>query len=170
VFPWQIFIYHELITFFKKFSTGSLFPNKTPIFHYEHALRSRYSETDQMGYVYYGRYLEYFEVARTEMIRSLGLSYRELEQKGIMLPVVESHIKYKAPLFYDDQINIHVYLFEKPVVRMETYYKMFTPRMDTPHATGKVSLCFVNEKSRKPCRAPKIFLNQLSAFIKNNKT
>jgi acyl-CoA thioester hydrolase len=158
------------LRFLKNLVLVSLFPKNPPILHYKHALRSRYSETDQMGYVYYGRYLEYFEVARTEMIRSLGLSYRELEQKGIMLPVVESHIKYKAPLFYDDQIKIHVYLFEKPVVRMETYYKMFTPRLETLHAAGKVSLCFVNERSRKPCRAPKIFLNQLSAFIKNNKT
>ncbi len=123
-----------------------------------------------MGYVYYGRYLEYFEVARTEMMRSLGISYRELEERGIMLPVIESHINYKAPLFYDDQITIHVSLYEEPAVKLETYYKMFTHRKDTLHATGKVSLCFMNEKSRKPCRAPKIFLDRLSASLKANKS
>lgn len=121
-----------------------------------------------MGYVYYGRYLEYFEVARTEMIRSLGISYRDLENIGIMLPVVESHIKYKAPLFYDDQITIHVYLFDEPSVKLETYYKIYTHRGSKVHATGKVVLCFMNEKRRKPCRAPKIFLDQLSASLKTD--
>jgi acyl-CoA thioester hydrolase len=149
--------------------SGSLFPNKTPLYQCKHTLRSRYSETDQMGYVYYGRYLEYFEVARTEMIRSLGITYRELEQQGFMLPVVETHIKYKAPLFYDDKIDIHVFLFERPAVKLETYYKLYTNREDILHAIGKVSLCFMNEKSRKPCRAPKIFLDRLSASVKDNK-
>lgn len=138
-----------------------MFPSKDSIYHYKHQLRSRYGETDQMGYVYYGRYLEYFEVARTEMIRSLGISYRELEEQGVILPVVEANIKYKAPLFYDDLISIHVYLFDQPAVKLETYYKMFTRRKDKLHAEGKVTLCFMNEKKRKPCRAPKAFTENL---------
>lgn len=71
------------------------FPDREPLIEYTHKLRSRYGETDKMGYVYYGRYLEYFEVARTEMIRSFGLSYRELEENGVMLPVIHSELEYK---------------------------------------------------------------------------
>jgi acyl-CoA thioester hydrolase len=85
-----------------------------------------------------------------------------------MLPVVESHIKYKEPIFYDDEIAIHVYLFEKPNVRLKTYYKVFTNRSDKLHAFGKVILCFMDEQSRKPCRGPAVFLDRLSA-LKINK-
>jgi len=142
-------------------------PDKAPLFSFEHTLRSRYSETDKMGYVYYGRYLEYFEVARTEMIRSMGISYRQLEDKGIMLPVVESHIKYKAPLFYDDQILIKVFIVNTPAVKLETYYKMFTDRSEKLHATGKVVLCFMKEENRKPCYAPELFMKRWSKIVKS---
>lgn len=142
-----------------------MIPEKTPIHSYEHVMRSRYSETDRMGYVYYGRYLEYFEVARTEMIRSAGISYREMEEQGVMLPVVESHVKYKAPLLYDDEIVVKVNLYKMPAVKLETYYEMFTRRSDKLHALGKVVLCFMDRESRKPCRAPQTFLNELSKFM-----
>lgn len=138
-----------------------MIPDKPPLYTFSHTLRSRYSETDQMGYVYYGRYLEYFEVARTEMIRSVGFPYRKLEEQGIMLPVVESHVKYKAPLFYDDEITIQIQLFDMPAVKLETYYKMFTHRSDQLHAAGKVALCFMDGMTRKPCRAPESFLSRL---------
>jgi acyl-CoA thioester hydrolase len=129
-------------------------------------MRSRYSETDKMGYVYYARYLEYFEVARTEMIRSIGISYRQLEEEaGVMLPVVESHIEYKSPLFYDDQIFIHVYMFEVPSVKLKTYYEMYSTRSDQLHASGKVTLCFMDEKNRRPCRAPQLFSDKFTAAL-----
>lgn len=143
-----------------------MIPEKSPIFSYEHTMRSRYSETDRMGYVYYGRYLEYFEVARTEMIRSAGISYRELEERGVMLPVVESHVKYKAPLLYDDEVEIRVNLYELPTVKLETYYEMFTRRSQKLHAEGKVILCFMDEETRKPCRAPADFTNELTKAVK----
>jgi acyl-CoA thioester hydrolase len=82
------------------------FPDGLPILSFEHRLRSRYSETDKMGYVYYGRYLEYFEEARTEMIRSMGVRYSTMEKDGIMLPVIHSEIDYKHPLYYDEEILI----------------------------------------------------------------
>jgi acyl-CoA thioester hydrolase len=142
-------------------------PDKSPIYTFTHELRSRYSETDKMGYVYYGRYLEYFEVARTEMIRSLGFPYQKLEEQGILLPVVESHVDYKAPLYYDDLIKIDVMVYDVPMVKLETYYKMYTQRGEGLHATGKVSLCFMNEENRKPCRAPQVFLDCLSEKVEN---
>lgn len=143
-----------------------MIPNSTPIYSYSHKLRSRYGETDQMGYVYYGRYLEYFEVARTEMIRSLGMPYTALEEKGIMLPVVHTEVDYKAPIYYDELMNIKVHLFTVPTVKLETYYEIYTDRSEKPHALGKVTLCFMKEENRKPCRAPENFLDSLSA-VKN---
>lgn len=82
-----------------------------------------------------------------------------------MLPVVESHVKYKAPLLYDDEIQVQIQLFDKPAVKLETYYKMFTARTDQLHAVGKVVLCFMNEETRKPCPAPQQFLDQLEKKI-----
>ena len=119
-----------------------------------------------MGFVYYAHYLAYFEVARTEMIRSTGYPYRKLEDQGVMLPVVEAQVQYKAPLFYDDEIEIKVHLYDMPSVKLETYYEMVTPRREAPHARGKVILCFMNEQNRKPCRAPQPFLNSLAKKIK----
>ena len=119
-----------------------------------------------MGYVYYGRYLEYFEVARTEMIRSIGVPYSTLEDQGVMLPVVESQVQYKAPILYDEKIFINVLMYETPAVKLETFYKMYTQRTNKVHAQGKVILCFMNEETRKPCRAPADFLQKFAAAIK----
>jgi len=137
------------------------FPEKDPVLRYNHMLRSRYGETDQMGYVYYGRYLEFFEVARTEMIRSLEFSYKKLEEEGVMLPVIYSQIEYKSPIFYDEEMKIEVSVFDKPLVRLETFYRVFTERNNTPHILGQVNLCFTDSKTRRPCKAPEHFLMHL---------
>ena len=136
-------------------------PENDPVLQYIHTLRSRYGETDQMGYVYYGRYLEYFEVARTEMIRSLGFSYKKLEEQGVMLPVIYSQIEYKLPVFYDEEMKIEVSIFEKPLVRLETFYRVFTERSDSPNILGQVNLCFTDSQTRRPCKAPDHFLMHL---------
>jgi acyl-CoA thioester hydrolase len=142
-----------------------VFPEQDPIYNYTHQLRSRYGETDQMGYVYYGRYLEYFEESRTEMIRSLGFPYSKLEENGVMLPVIHTSVDYKAPIYYDELMSIKVVLFEIPSVRLHTYYKVFTERQEKPHVLGKVELCFMKEETRKPCRAPIEFVDNLSSVI-----
>lgn len=142
-----------------------MFPEKEPIYSYTHQLRSRYGETDQMGYVYYGRYLEYFEEARTEMIRSLGFPYTRLEENGVMLPVIHTQVDYKAPIFYDELMDIEVILFDVPTVRLETFYQVFTDRRQQPHILGKVELCFMKEDGRKPCRAPADFIANLTEAI-----
>jgi len=142
-----------------------VFPDKDPIYAYTHQLRSRYGETDKMGYVYYGRYLEYFEEARTEMIRSLGFPYTRLEENGIMLPVVHTEVDYKAPIFYDELMRISVTLFDIPAVKLETYYEVYTDRRESPHILGKVILCFMNEDNRRPCRAPADFVDNLRSSI-----
>ena len=75
-------------------------------FQYDTKIRVRYAEADRMGYVYYGNYATYFESARTEMLRSLGFSYKDWEDNGIILPVREMHIRYRNPAFYDDLLTI----------------------------------------------------------------
>jgi acyl-CoA thioester hydrolase len=118
-----------------------------------------------MGYVYYGRYLEYFEVARTEMIRSFGLSYRELEDEGVMLPVIHSELDYKIPVYYDVEMNITVFVFDVPGVRLQTFYKVGTAGSENVHVVGEVSLCFMDAETRRPCRAPSSFLDQITQHI-----
>jgi acyl-CoA thioester hydrolase len=114
-----------------------------------------------MGYVYYGRYLEYFEVARTEMIRAFGFSYRELEESGVMLPVIHSEIEYKAPILYDEEMLIKVMVFKEPAVSLETFYEITTTESKKIHVRGEVTLCFAHSDTRKPCRAPNTFIRSM---------
>ena len=114
-----------------------------------------------MGYVYYARYLEYFEVARTEMVRDLGISYREMEDSGIMLPVIHAELEYKNPIFYDEEIEIEVLIYEMPSVRLRTFYRVKTSQSDQVHVFGEVSLCFMNAESRRPVKAPEGFISNL---------
>ena len=129
-------------------------------------MRSRYGETDRMGYVYYGRYLEYFEAARTELIRSCGFTYREMEEAGVMLPVIHSEIEYKTPVLYDEQMHIKVMIFERPQVRLQTFYEVRTQSSDSVHAFGEVTLVFMDSESRRPRKAPDEFLNGIEQLIK----
>lgn len=138
-----------------------MLPDKSPGYTYSHEMRSRYGETDKMGYVYYGHYLGYFEEARTEMIRSLGIPYSQLEDEGFMLPVVHAQIDYKAPVHYDELMQVKVHLYDLPSVKLETYYEVYTGRREDAHVTGQVTLCFMDKTSRKPCRAPKHFVDKI---------
>src|SRR3954467_12141196 len=89
-------------------------------------IRVRYGETDQMGYVYYGVYAQYYEVGRVEAMRLLGFSYKEVEARGILLPVVDFTINYKKPAFYDDEITLITYVKEKPEgVKLSFDYECF---------------------------------------------
>lgn len=141
------------------------FPDKPPIIEYTHRLRSRYGETDRMGYAYYGRYLEYFEVARTEMIRSYGLSYREMEDSGVMLPVIHAELEYKIPITYDEEMHIKVMVYDMPSVRLQTFYEVRTSESDNVHVFGEVSLCFMDRETRKPLRAPASFLKGIKGQL-----
>ena len=91
---------------------------------FETKLRVRYSETDQMGYVYYGNYASYFEVARVDMLRSIDLSYKAMEESGIMMPVLELKSKYIKPAFYDDLLTVKVIIREIPQTRILFNYEI----------------------------------------------
>lgn len=124
-------------------------------------IRVRYAETDQMGYVYYGNYAQYFEVARVELFRSIGLSYRELEEMGVMMPVLSLESKYFHPARYDDLLKIETEIPEIPEgVRIVFKYKVSNETGLLIHQ-GKTELVFVNMEKNRPCKAPEILKKAL---------
>ena len=129
-------------------------------FQFDTKIRVRYAEADRMGYVYYGNYAMYFESARTEMLRSLGYSYREWEDSGIILPVRELQIRYLAPAYYDDLLTIRTIIKEKPGVRITFHHEVYNENGEKT-CTGSLILVFVNSETRKPTRAPEFFLKAL---------
>jgi acyl-CoA thioester hydrolase len=128
-------------------------------------IRARYGETDQMGYVYYGNYASYYEVARVESLRQLGLSYRELENMGVMMPVLENHSKFLAPAVYDELLKIVTTIRQKPGVRIKFEYEIFNEHEKLIHQ-GETLLAFVNRQTGRPCRPPEIFDSLLRPFFK----
>ena len=142
------------------------FPDKEPLFIYTHKLRTRYNETDQMGYVYHARYLEYFEAARTEFVRSLGYTYKEMEDNGVMLPVIKAELQFNTSIFYDDELLVDIMFYEIPMVRLRTFYRVRTERGgDEPHVLGYVELVFLDAEKRKPTKAPAKFIERLKEKI-----
>ncbi len=123
-------------------------------------IRVRYAETDRMGFVYYGNYATYFEVARVEWLRERGLSYKEMEDNGIILPVVHFEIDYKRPGLYDDLLTIEVVLKEKPGTKMTFIQRTFNEKGDLLNH-GEVILVCVNSKSQRPMVFPKELSNKI---------
>ncbi|MDR2270107.1 MAG: acyl-CoA thioesterase [Sphingobacterium sp.] len=134
------------------------------MFVFDHQIRVRYAETDQMGYVYYGNYAAFYEIARTEMLRSTGISYKELEEMGVMLPVTEMKTKYLKPGKYDDLITIRVTIRKKPAIRIIFEYELFNESNELLNQ-GETTLVFVNMEKNKPCMPPQIFLDKMSKYF-----
>ena len=109
-------------------------------------VRVRYAETDQMGYVYYGNYMTYYEVARVEALRAMGMSYKDLEMNGVMMPVLESHSRYLLPGRYDEELTIHVRIPEFPKVKIKFDYEFFNEHGKLIHR-GETTLAFINMKT-----------------------
>ena len=125
---------------------------------FDSEIRVRYAETDQMGYVYYGAYAQYYEVGRVELLRSLGISYKKIEELGIFLPVVDLHVTYKQPAFYDDVLIVRTIVKEMPSTKIIFYYEIFVEENLINKA--KVVLAFVDAKTGKLCLPPNIILNK----------
>lgn len=131
----------------------------------ETRLRVRYAETDQMGYVYYGNYATYYEIGRVETMRSLGFSYKDLEENvGVMMPVLELHIQYKAPAFYDEELRLQVTIPEMPQTRIRFEYKLYNAE-DKLLNEGHTTLVFVNKASGRPCRVPQELKQVLDPYF-----
>ncbi len=127
-------------------------------------LRVRYADTDQMGYVYYGNYAAYYEVARVEGFRELGFSYKQLEEAGIMMPVLELKCKYILPARYDDLLTIKVTIPESPKVRIRYLYEIFNE--EGVHLnSGETTLAFIDMESGKPVRVPEVMSKLLLPYF-----
>ena len=123
-------------------------------------LRVRYAETDQMGVVYYGNYAQYLEQGRTDWLRSLGLSYKFMEDNNVMLPVINLNVDYKYPAKYDDVITITTTLIKIPSIKIEFYYEIHNQE-NKLLVTAKTSLVFVDSVTRKLIKAPDYLLEKL---------
>jgi acyl-CoA thioester hydrolase len=123
------------------------------------SIRVRYAETDAMNFVYYGNYATYFEVARVELMRKLGLSYRAIEEMGVWMPVIDFHIHYFKPAQYDDEVTIHVKVDTMPSVKMVFHYESFVDNVCINRA--ETTLVFVDALSKKPQRCPEILLEKI---------
>lgn len=134
------------------------------MFEFTTQLRVRYGETDQMGYVYYGNYAEFYEVARVEMLRTLGTDYKLMEESGVMMPVAELHCKYLKPALYDQIITIKVILDEMPRAGMRFKYLLYNEDNELIN-TGETLLVFVNMKTNKICFIPKELAAKLKPYF-----
>lgn len=128
-------------------------------------IRVRYADTDQMKFVYNGKYLEYFEVGRTEMLRENGLPYSRLEKSGYQLPLLEAKLTYKSPGFYDDVLIIEASVKEMPVFRIHIDYNITREETGDLVVEGYTDHVFINEKNKRPVRPPKFFLEAMKPFF-----
>lgn len=131
-------------------------------------LRVRYAETDQMGYVYYGNYAQYYEVARVEALRSIGLSYKMFEEQGIMMPVLNLACKYIKPAKYDDLLTIRTIIKTKPGVRIQFDYEVYN-EAGVLLNQGETTLVCINMETQRPCNAPAILMEKLGPFFEDTK-
>jgi len=123
-------------------------------------IRVRYGETDRMGYLHHGNYALFFEEGRTELMRALGAAYREMEEEGILLPVVSLTVAYRTPALYDELLTVRSIVRELPRATLTFEYEIRHPDGSLV-ATGSTAHAFVDRESRAPRRPPRSFLELL---------
>ena len=128
------------------------------------SFRVRYGETDQMSYVYHGNYASYLEMGRIEWLRKLGISYKKMEESGVMLPVIRMNINYKIPGKYDDLLTVITTLKKLPSARIDFHYEIHNLDKQLI-ATAETTRVFVNMKTNKPMRAPKYLIEKIEDFM-----
>jgi acyl-CoA thioester hydrolase len=128
---------------------------------HEYQKRVRYGETDQMGYLYYGNYAQYYEIGRVEMLRASGLTYKEMEQEhGVMMPVVSLQMRYVRPAYYDELLTIRTVLRRLPEKFITFEVEIFNENRKLVNG-GTVKLCFVSADIGKTIPAPEFLLEKL---------
>ncbi len=130
-------------------------------------VRVRYSETDQMGVVYNGNYASYFEIGRTEALRQMGLSYKGIEEKGLMMPVLELHCRFHKPAVYDDLLTIRTVMKEMPGVRLRFDHEIFNEKEELI-TTGFVTLVCMKTDTRRPCMSPPELIRTLQPYFETS--
>lgn len=137
---------------------------------HEFQKRVRYGETDQMGYLYYGNYAQYYEIGRVEMLRASGLTYREMEQeRGVLMPVVSLQMRYVRPAYYDELLTIRTTLRRLPEKFITFEVEIFNENRKLVNG-GSVRLCFVDAKSGKTVPAPEFLLEKLRTHFEKAPT
>ncbi len=121
--------------------------------------RVRYGETDQMGVVYHGNYAQYFEIGRTEWLRTLGVTYKDMELSGVKLPVISLSFTFLKPAHYDDLLTIKVELAKKPIVKILFDYTISNDNNEVL-CTGSSTLAFIDIKTNKPIKCPDYLLKK----------
>lgn len=131
--------------------------------YFDYKVRVRYAETDKMGVVYHGNYAQYFEMGRVEWLRNLGISYKKMEELGVMLPVVSLTMNYKKSAFYDDDLTIRTIFKKLSSVKIEFDYELYNEKGDLL-TTGNSVLVFVNMETGRPMAAPDYVVNKINAI------
>ena len=124
-----------------------------------------YKDIDQMGIVYYSRYFEFFESARTELLKSIGLAVRDIEKHNIFLPVVSATCDYHKSAKFEDELTIIASILESPSARLNIEYKVLASDKSVL-ATGKTIHGFI-DKSGKPKRPPRLLVSKIKSLINN---
>ena len=128
-------------------------------------IRIRYADTDQMKFAYYGKFFEYFEQGRSDILRSIGLPYTRVEEMGLFLPVIEAHASYKQAARYDDLLHVVTILRDAPVARVRLDYEVYKEGENDLLAEGYTIHTFVNAQTGKPTRAPAQFVEAIEKAI-----
>ena len=127
--------------------------------------RVRYAETDQMGYVHHGNYAQYFEMGRIEWLRTLGISYKKMEQKNIILPVVSLSTSFKKPAKYDDNLTLKTAIKQLPSAKIIFIYELVNSNREIL-TTGETTLVFVDAQKNRPMRCPDYIMEAIEKEIK----
>jgi acyl-CoA thioester hydrolase len=131
----------------------------------EFQIRVRYGETDQMNVVYHANYITYFEVARTESIRELGFTYREMEAMGVEMPVTEIIIRYLRPAHYDDLLTVKTQLRTLPEKHHIDFYQEIFNENGKLITSGKVTLFFLDKETKKRSKMPDVLRDKLAMYF-----
>ena len=127
-------------------------------------IRVRYAETDQMGYMYHGNYPSYFEQARVEAFRAIGVSYKKMEEEGVGMPVMDLQIKYHNPARYDDLLTVVVKVPEMPRARIKYHYEIYNEE-EKLITSGETTLVFMDMKTNRAVRPPKEIIKALECYF-----
>ena len=130
---------------------------------FEHKLRVEYHHTDQMGIVHHSNYIKFFEAARTEWLRAAGMTYAEMERRGVMMPIVDVHVKYRQPAYYDEVLSVSVFVDELPMARMIFRYEI-RGEDGRDVASGTTTLGFIDSVTRRPQRVPEWLMEVLRSM------
>jgi acyl-CoA thioester hydrolase len=135
------------------------------MFSHDFQVRVRYGETDQMGYLYYGNYAMYYEIGRVELIRSLGLTYKEMEEQyGVMMPVMSLQMRFVRPALYDELLTIRTTLRTLPESTITFHVEIFNEKKKLVNG-GSVRLCFVDMASNKTVAPPQYLIDKLRPYF-----